>query len=94
MAYPTDETLMELVDKNFLNNCTVSSADVRDVNIFIEHNWKWLKWGKFREKPQQSKPRYVSISNDFHGLHKFVDLMKDVMFVYGYTTMLTLSRDI
>ena len=47
-----------------------------------------------RQTPKRVNPEYVTIPRDFYELHKFVTLTADVMFINGFSMLVTLSRDI
>ena len=92
LAYPRDQKFKQMVSHESLKNPRTKPHAITDALAIFGPDRDGLRGKTVRVKPERVETEYVEIPWDFNRLHRFVTLVRDVMFVNGEPFLLTLSR--
>ena len=91
---PPDRLFKKLIGTNDLKNNPVTIENVANAFAIFGSNINRLKGAATRQRPRRIVGGRCEIRRDFYRLNKFVTLTADVMFVCGFTFLVTYSRSI
>ena len=94
VVHPPDGVFKQMIGEKELKNNPVSLDDVANALAIFGANVNKLKGAANRKKPHRVVGGRCEIPRDFYPLNKFVTLTADVMFVRGFTFLVTYSRSI
>ena len=93
--HPIDRKYKYIVANKMLPKCPIATHDTTNEIFYF-----WTQPSRREGKDSEKKPirvdtkEYVSITEDYYKLYKFVTLMADVIFVNGNVFTMTLARRI
>ena len=90
---PSERHFAELVSKNCtaLKTIPVTCSDLTNARAIFGPDLSGVRGKTVRQKPDRVETKESSIPQYFYGLHKFLTLTADVMFVNSVPFLVTLS---
>ena len=96
IASPSQQEFHKMVSRNCtaMRSAPMTCANLINARTIFGPDLSGLRGKSTREKPERVDTSETVVPRYFYGLHKYVTLTADVMFVNGVPFLLTLSRKI